>query len=211
MVNLMFQELFAIFLTFYILIDPLGVSMIYVSLTGHLDGPQKRKTAIKAPLIAFLVLSIFIFLGPAIIQALGIHPGSLYVAGGILLFLIAIDLLFGRFRRTKSTPQNESEETTDVSVFPLAMPLLSGPGAITAVLLFLSDPGRVWWHQVRLQIIIAGVLFTACCAMLASSIIARVLRKTGVMVIERIMGILLSGMSVQFVYLGLQRLGVPIG
>ena len=200
------SQLFPIFLTFFILIDPLGISMIFLSLSARYPEQQRRKIARKAPLIAFLVLSSFIYFGPALIQALGIEPGSLYIAGGILLFLIAIDLLFGSRRRTKTSDPKEDEET-DITVFPLALPLMSGPGAITAVLLFVSEPGQSLVSSLTLQAIIGLVLFLASITMTISSTLSRILGKTGVMVIERIMGILLSGMSVQFVVNGLSRLG----
>ena len=147
-------------------------------------------------------------MGPGIIEAIGIQPASLYIAGGILLFLIAVDLLFGKPRRTKASDPEEDEDENDPTVFPLALPLLSGPGAITAVLLFLSDYSGGFWFPLTLQLVVGLVLVMGTGTMLMSSYLAKFLRKTGVMVIERIMGILLSGMSVQFVLAGLEKLGV---
>jgi multiple antibiotic resistance protein len=184
--------------------------MVYLSLTSNYSTTKKRSIALKSPLIAFIVLSSFIYLGPGIIEALGIQPASLYIAGGILLFLIAVDLLFGKPRRTKASDPEEDEDENDPTVFPLALPLLSGPGAITAVLLFLSDHSGGFWFPLTLQLVVGLVLALGTGTMLISSYLAKVLRKTGVMVIERIMGILLSGMSVQFVLAGLEKLGMYI-
>lgn len=205
----MMQDAFPVFLTLFILIDPLGVSMIYLSLVSGagLDRSERRFVAVKAPVVAFGVLTLFIFFGRGLINSLGILPGSLYVAGGILLFSVAMDLLLGKPKRMKGEGNN-SGYGTDIAVFPLALPLLSGPGAITAILIFTSERAGDLAFSLSLAIMVAIILSLGVLAMLGSEYIRRVLRRTGVSVIERIMGILLAGMSVQFVYDGLHLLEV---
>lgn len=205
----MIQEAFPVFLTLFILIDPLGVSMVYLSLVAGagLDPSQRRMVATKAPVVAFAVLGLFIFFGRALINSLGILPGSLYVAGGILLFTVAMDLLFAKPKRMKGEDRDPGYGT-EIAVFPLALPLLSGPGAITAILIFTSERAGDMAFSVSLAVMVALILALAAGAMLGSEYIRRVLRRTGVSVIERIMGILLAGMSVQFVYDGLHLLKV---
>jgi len=205
----MLQEAFPVFLTLFILIDPLGVSMVYLSLVAGagLDRAERRFVAMKAPVVAFGVLALFIFFGRALINSLGILPGSLYVAGGILLFSVAMDLLLGKPKRMKGEG-SEGGYGTDIAVFPLALPLLSGPGAITAILIFTSERSGDLAFSLSLTVMVAIILTLGVLAMLGSEYIRRVLRRTGVSVIERIMGILLAGMSVQFVYDGLHLLDV---
>lgn len=207
----MIEEFLPVFLTMFILIDPLGVSMVYLSLVNgtHLNRQEERLVAFKAPTIAFFVLTMFIFFGRQLISALGIQPGSLYVAGGILLFFVAMDLLFGKAKRTTETRKDAGEyDGTEIAIFPLALPLLSGPGAITAILIFTSEHSGSLRFTLTLLAVVALVLFTAMITMLGGRFVRKILRRTGVTVIERIMGILLSGMSVQFVYNGIERLGL---
>jgi multiple antibiotic resistance protein len=206
----MLQDAFPVFLTLFILIDPLGVSMVYLSLVAGagLDRADRRFVAMKAPVVAFGVLALFIFFGRGLINSLGILPGSLYVAGGILLFSVAMDLLLGKPKRTKGEGNEGGGYGTDIAVFPLALPLLSGPGAITAILIFTSERASDLAFSLTLTVMVAIILALGALAMLGSEYIRRVLRRTGVSVIERIMGILLAGMSVQFVYDGLHLLEV---
>ncbi|WP_144083013.1 MarC family protein [Salinispira pacifica] len=169
--QLMINEFIPVFLTMFILIDPLGVSMVYLSLvnSAHLNKHEERVVAFKAPGIAFFVLTLFIFFGRQLISALGIQPGSLYVAGGILLFFVAMDLLFGKAKRTTKTNENAGEyDGTEIAIFPLALPLLSGPGAITAILIFTSEHSESLGFTFILLGIVALVLFTAMIAMLGA-------------------------------------------
>lgn len=207
------REIVTTFLAIFIVVDPFGIVPFFISLTAGFDGPRRRRTIAKASLTAFVVLLVFIFAGSAILRFLGIQPGSFYIAGGILLFLVSIDLLFGKPGRTKTAPQEPGaavppvEQRDDVSIFPLAVPMLAGPGTITTILLYVSA-GR---GAVEISVLTACVAVALACAALTMSLSAaflRVLGRTGVSVIERIMGILLAGLSVQFVYDGIVRLGL---
>jgi multiple antibiotic resistance protein len=209
------SEIVTTFLAIFIVVDPFGIVPFFISLTAGFDARRRRATIIKASLIAFVVLLVFILAGSAILRFLGIQPGSFYIAGGILLFLVSIDLLFGKPGRTKTQPQEPGQamplpaqvEREDVSVFPLAVPMLAGPGTITTILLYVSS-GR---GAVEISVLTACVAVALACAALTMSLSAaflRVLGRTGVSVIERIMGILLAGLSVQFVYDGIVRLGL---
>ena len=202
------------FIAIFIVVDPFGIVPFFISLTAGFDARRRRRTIVKASLIAFVVLALFIFAGSAILRFLGIQPGSFYIAGGILLFLVSIDLLFGKPGRTKTSSPDTGQaarlpeaERDDVSIFPLAVPMLAGPGTITTILLYVSA-GR---GAVEITVLTVCVAIALACAMLTMSLSAtflRVLGRTGVSVIERIMGILLSGLSVQFVYDGIVRLGL---
>jgi multiple antibiotic resistance protein len=206
------SEIVTTFLAIFIVVDPFGIVPFFISLTAGFDARRRRATILKAALVAFVVLLVFILAGSAILRFLGIQPGSFYIAGGILLFLVSIDLLFGRPGRTKtSTPEPGGAppgvERDDVSIFPLAVPMLAGPGTITTILLYVSA-GR---GAAEIGVLAACVAVALACAVLTMSLSAaflRVLGRTGVSVIERIMGIVLAGLSVQFVYDGIVRLGL---
>ena len=203
------REIVTVFLAVFIVVDPFGIVPIYLSLTAGFPAARLRVTILKSTITAFVVLCLFIFTGNAILRFLGIQVGSFFIAGGILMFIVSIDLLLGKPGRTKTS--EAAEEREDVSIFPLAIPMLAGPGAITSILLYASDeksPGYI-----RL-VLVGSALLALLCAALAmrlSSALIRVLGTTGVSVIERIMGIVLTGLSVQFVYDGLQKLGILAG
>jgi multiple antibiotic resistance protein len=200
--------IFTIFLAVFIVVDPFGIVPVFISLTSGFSMRRRRATVLKATIVAFIVLCIFIFTGSAILRFLGIQPGSFFIAGGILMFIISIDLLLGRQGRTKTSGNEGAEEREDVSIFPLAIPMLAGPGAITTVLLYVSEDTVPGFILPALVGSVALALAFAALTMLLSSFFLRVLGKTGVSVIERIMGIVLTGLSVQFVYDGLLKLGV---
>jgi len=202
------SQVVTIFLAVFIVVDPFGVVPVFIALTADFPARKKRLTIRRAVVVAFAVLCVFIFTGNAILRFLGIQPGSFFIAGGILMFIVSIDLLLGKPGRTKTSGEEHGEEREDVSIFPLAIPMLAGPGTITTILLYVSEdksPGfilPVLVGSVVLALVIAGV------TMRLSSFFLRVLGRTGVSVIERIMGIILTGLSVQFVYDGLLKLGV---
>ncbi len=201
------SEIVTTFIAIFIVVDPFGIVPFFISLTTGFDARRRRRTILKAGAIAFVVLLLFILAGNAILRFLGIQPGSFYIAGGILLFLVSIDLLFAKPGRTKTSPQEAEMERDDVSIFPLAVPMLAGPGTITTILLYVSS-GR---GAAEISILTACVAVAIACAALTMSLstaFLRVLGRTGVSVIERIMGILLAGLSVQFVYDGIVLLGL---
>jgi multiple antibiotic resistance protein len=203
------SSIVTIFLTIFIVVDPFGIVPVFISLAGDLPQQRRQRTVVKAVVVAFVVLCVFIFTGNAILRFLGIQPGSFFIAGGILMFIVSIDLLLGKPGRMKTTGDERGEERDDVSIFPLAIPMLAGPGAITTVLLFAGEDRLP--AAVMLPVLTGAVALSLLCAgltMLLSTYLLRVLGKTGVSVIERIMGIILTGLSVQFVYDGLLKLGV---
>ncbi len=202
------SQIVTIFLAVFIVVDPFGIVPVFISLAGGLPRARQRSTILKAIIVAFVVLCVFIFTGAVILRFLGIQPGSFFIAGGILMFIVSIDLLLGKPGRTKTSAPEHDEEREDVSIFPLAIPMLAGPGAITTVLLYVSEDSLPAFIPFVLVGSVALALGIAGLTMAASSFFLRVLGRTGVSVIERIMGIVLTGLSVQFVYDGLLKLGV---
>jgi multiple antibiotic resistance protein len=205
----MIQELIPIFITLFIVIDPLGIIPVYLSLSHTLTGPEKKRAILKSILTAFTVFTLFILIGRQILAFLGIQPGSFFIAGGILLFLISLDMLFGTPRRTKTS--GHEEERTDIAVFPLGIPLIAGPGTITTIMLYASQATDTLYITASLFAVIILVLLLTAITMFLSSFFLKILTRTGVTVIERIMGIILSGLSIQFIYNGLLMLGLING
>ncbi len=201
------SEIVTTLLAVFIVVDPLGLIPVFISLTADFDERRRRSTIVTAVLTAFAVLCVFIFGGAALLRFLGIQTGSFSIAGGILLFIVSIDLLFGRQGRTK-TPAEEEPDRSDVAIFPLGVPMLAGPGTITTILLYVSRSRTPLSGVPVLLVAVAVSLGIAALAMYLSSGFLRVLGRTGVSVIERIMGIVLAALSVQFVHDGMVALGV---
>lgn len=211
----MFLSFLPILFTMFVVVDPFGLVPMYIGLTARLNPAEKDRTIRKAVFTAFLVLSLFIVGGKWVLGALGVQPGSFFIAGGMMLFIVSLEMLFGRPTRSKVSdqehPEDEGGDGTPVAVFPLAIPMLAGPGAITTILLYTSADAPILSTIAMLFVSVALTLLVAAIAMKASSLVLRTLGRTGVSVIERIMGLLLSGLAVQFVYDGLTKLGIIAG
>jgi len=211
MITLFIQILFTIF----VVVDPFGIVPLYIGLTARLTAEEKKRTIKRALITALLILSLFIIAGKWVLLILNVHPGSFFIAGGIMLFIVSLEMLFGQANRSKvssnETPREEDEdERTSVAIFPLAIPMLAGPGAITTILLFTSSQHPLYIIMPMLFIAVLFTLLVTGVSMGASELILKALGRTGVSVIERIMVLLLSGMSVQFVYDRLVKLGIII-
>jgi multiple antibiotic resistance protein len=203
----MVAQVFTVFLTVLILIDPLGLTPIFIALTRGMSRRERRRVMMKSVTAAFFVLSFFIFAGESILDFLGILPGSFFVAGGILFFIISLDLLLGHRQRTK-TSRREMEHHEDCSVFPLAVPILAGPGTITTIIIYSVEAVNSTFVTIVLFGSVAVSLLLCFILMAASTFILRILRETGVSVIQRLMGLILSGLAIQFIYDGLVKLNV---
>jgi len=201
----------------FIVVDPIGLVPLYIGLTSRIPPDQKRGIIRKALLVSFLVLLGFVFFGKHLLALLHIESGSFYIAGGIMLFIIAFEMLFGRPLHSKISEKEHSDPASDntasIAIFPLAIPMLAGPGALTAIILYSSGyynmDAELGTSEISLMLVVSVFLVLAITGLVlrASDIILKILRETGVSVMERIMGLILAGMSVQFVYDGIVRLG----
>jgi multiple antibiotic resistance protein len=201
----MVEFVLKVFITFITVVDPVGlVPLIVGMLGGH--SPQQRTAIItKATFIAALVIAVFGAFGRIIFDSLGISMYAFNIAGGALLFLVAIDMLFGRPSGARETPTEEMEAHTreDISVFPLAIPLIAGPGTIASVILLVSSAGGDALRLGLVGIAAATTLALAWAAMRLSMIIVRGIGTTGIMVLSRILGMLLAALAVQFMLNGI--------
>jgi multiple antibiotic resistance protein len=190
--------------TMFVVIDPIGIAPLFLALTTGMTPAQRRHIAIHAVTVAGLVLVLFAFFGEAVLGFIGISMPAFRIAGGILLFLTALDMLFER--RTKRREDQTSDDGHDPSVFPLAIPLIAGPGSIaTMILLVGQKPGAEGFALVVGVMI--SVVALAFLLFLVSGILARLLGKTGINVVTRLFGMLLAALAVQFVLDGLREFG----
>lgn len=198
------------FTTFFVTVGPIDVAIVFAALsTGH--TPQQRfRIAVRATLVAGVILFVFALIGQALLGWLGISLSALRAAGGILLLLIAIDMVFARKSGGVSATASETAEAaerSDISVFPLATPLIAGPGAIGAAILLMSG-SHDWLHQATVLAMLAVVILLTLLCLLIASRIQRVFGITGAQVLTRIMGVLLSALAVQFIFDGISGSGL---
>ena len=187
--------------TLLVTIDPLGLAPIFVVLTTGMAGSVRRQTAFHASTVAAGVLVGFALVGEPLIGFLGISLAAFRISGGLLLFAIAFEMIFGlRMERKVNTAQHvaEREETNHVAVFPLAIPLISGPGAISATILLASRAPSPW-ETAMLLVIILLVVGACLVIFLVANRAERLLGATGRIVVGRLLGLLLAALSVQFV------------
>lgn len=201
------SSVISIFFTVFILVDPLGLIPVFVTFLSKYNPVERKNVILKTILVATGISLFFIFFGKYILQYLGVSPGAFLIAGGILLFLISIDLILARPTRTKLPPDGSEMEKEDVFVFPLAFPMIAGPGTIAALTMFSSQSKETCMLFV-ISCISILVLMITMIVMFMSSFFERLLRKTGISVIERIMGLVLSSLAVQFILNGLHQAGV---
>ncbi len=193
------------FTTLFVVIDPFGTTPIFVALTQDMDAKTRRKTAFRSCLTAVFILIAFAAFGEALLGFVGISMAAFRVAGGALLFLTALDMLFDR-RTKRREDRAEEEEHPDPSVFPLAIPLIAGPGSIATIILLAGQhPGVL--GIVEACIVMLAVMSVVLIFFLAGGLIGRILGKTGLNVLTRLLGMLLAALSVQFILDGLKAFG----
>ena len=194
------------FVVLFVVIDPIGVALIFYTLTHNADVQQQRRTALRGVTLATVILLVFFLIGDVLLRQLGISIPAMRIAGGALLFLLAIDMILARqsgLRSTTRREQHEAELKEDVSVFPLAFPLIAGPGALTTVLLMASSsPSAIVF--VGMIVVLLVVLATTLLSLLFASNMMRILGETGTNVISRLLGLILAALAVQYVIDGIK-------
>jgi len=193
------------FVTLFVVIDPLGLAPLFVALTQGMKPEQRRAIGLRACGVAIVVLAVFTLFGEAVLGFVGISMPAFRVAGGILLFLTALDMLFER-RTQRRKGQADEEEHRDPSVFPLAIPLIAGPGSIASVILISGQRPGIEGVMAAFGVTIA-VMALVMTLFMASGLMERALGRTGINVVTRLLGMLLAALSVQFVLDGLRAFG----
>lgn len=198
-------------IAFLVTIDPVGLGPMFAGLTRTASRARKRRMAIKGTLIGAGILFFFALAGETLMGALGISFAALRIGGGILLLLLAIDMIFARPSGLRSMTEPETEEAghkDDISVFPVAIPLIAGPGAITTAMLFMGQARGELAIQAAVLGVLALVLAATLTVLLFAVEITRVLGITGINVLNRLLGILLTALACQFVLDGLAASGL---
>ncbi|SDZ13068.1 multiple antibiotic resistance protein [Jannaschia faecimaris] len=197
-------EAITAFTALFVVIDPIGLAPIFIAMTAGMTAKARRAIAIRACLIATGILVVFAMLGESVLTFLGISMPAFRIAGGLLLFLTALEMLFEK-RQPKREGRAE-EHTADPSVFPLALPLIAGPGAIATMILLTDDASAIGSAQ-AIGVMLAVITVVFAFFQLASPM-ERLLGHTGINVATRLLGMLLAALSVQFVLDGLRDLPV---
>ncbi len=197
------------FVVFLVVVDPIGLTAIYLALTEGAGAAYRRRMATRGVLLAGVILILFALVGPWLLHALGITLPAFRIAGGLLLFLLAIDMVFARHSGLRSPTGGEADEArarADISVFPLAFPLIAGPGALTSVLLLAdSDAGHPWTFAAALGLLVLVLLLCYVLLRTAGAVMGA-LGLTGVNVVDRLFGVLLAALAVQYVVDGVVAL-----
>lgn len=194
------------FVTLFVIIDPVGLTPVFTALTQGQSRERRRALALRSSLIALALLTLFAFLGEAVMGFVGITMPAFRIAGGVLLFLTALEMLFERRSKRRSDQSENPQDQPDPSVFPLAMPLIAGPGAIATVILLAGQrPGAL--GALIVAGIVAAVLLLVFGFFLTSTYLERILGRTGINVVTRVMGMLLAALAVQFILDGLKDFG----
>ncbi|HHM06130.1 MAG TPA: MarC family protein [Gammaproteobacteria bacterium] len=204
------EGLFNTFVVLFIVIDPVGLAPIFAALTAGMMPAARRRTALRGTALATVILLAFLFSGDALFQVLGISLEAFRIAGGALLFLLAIDMVFARQSGLRSTTEGEQREAAhkqDLSVFPLAFPLIAGPGALTTVLLMAANAGDAWAFASGLAVLLV-VLGLALASLLVAARLQGWLGETGANVISRLLGLILAALAVQYMLDGLKAVFV---
>jgi len=199
--------------TFFATIAPIDAATVFAALTATGTQEHKRSMAIRATLIAAIILIVFALIGEFILASLGISMAALRSAGGILLLLMGIDMVFARSSGGTSTTDEEEREAIskqDISIFPIATPLIAGPGAMGAAILLMANTEGDLTRQVVVVTSLIVVLVITGIALLLATKIHQILGVTGMYVISRIMGVLLSALAVQFIFDGIKQSGIML-
>lgn len=201
------SELFvSALVTFLVVIDPPGCAPIFAGLTKDATAAHRRAMAIRATAVAAGILLFFGLLGEDLLRALGISLSAFRVAGGIMLFLIAIDMVFERRteRRENRAEEVSADNVEDISVFPMAIPMIAGPGSIASVMLLMARSDGLAESLVVLGALLVTLLLTLV-ALLAAGTLMRLLGHRIEAMITRILGVILAALAAQFVLDGIER------
>lgn len=194
------------FLTLLVVVDPIGLIPLFLAVVGGKSGSEQRQIALRAVLVAGAIVLVFALVGSPLLGYLGISLEALRVAGGILLFRIALDMITARFERETPDEQAESQTRSQVWVFPLAIPLIAGPGTLASILILVGQTPSQPQGLVIVLLAAALVLCITYAFLRAAIRLRHSLGKTGINVVTRVLGVLLAALAVQYVADGVRGL-----
>ena len=201
------EQLIKIFILLFVVIEPLSLVPLFGALTQGGSSKYRRRMAVKAVLLSAIILFVFAFIGDYFLQALGISFDAFKIGGGLLLFMVAIDMVFARqsgLRTTTVREQDEARYKQDISVFPLAFPLIAGPGALATILLLLGEVRHDPVLFFGFLGVLALVLLLTLIGLLTTPWLMKLMGVTGANVISRLLGVVLVALAVQYVVQGIK-------
>jgi multiple antibiotic resistance protein len=200
------EKLVKFFVVFFVVVDPISLIPLFAGLTQGASSRYKKKMAGKSTVIALGICLMFALVGAKFLQIMGISLNSFRIAGGTLLFLIALDMVSARTSGTRSTTseQEEAKKRDDISVFPLAFPFIAGPGALATILLTAGEIDAQPLQFAGFVCVVALVLSVCWILMLATPRLIKVLGVTGANVVSRLSGVILAALAVQFIIDGIR-------
>lgn len=196
--DVLFEHALTVFMAFFAIMNPIANTTVFAGLTGSMDKSQQTKVAVKSLVITFIIIVLFAILGKSIFHLFGISLSALRITGGILVFLVGYHMLQGKNSKLHTAEENND---SDVAVSPLAVPLLAGPGTIATAMNFSASGG---WGEIGVTIIAFAVLcfITFICFIFSSTIISKI-GESGLAIITRLMGLILSVIGVQMIIVGI--------
>lgn len=194
--------------TLFVVMDPIGLVPMFIALTAGQSAPQRRQIALRACVLAAGILLAFGVLGEALLGFVGISMPAFRIAGGILLFLTALDMLFDRRSQRRQNQTTAADPGHDPSIFPLATPLIAGPGAIASMILLIGQGGNDWAAVALVAAVMLMIIALTFALFNAAPVFERALGRVGTLVVTRLLGMLLAALAVQFVLDGLRGAGV---
>jgi multiple antibiotic resistance protein len=201
------------FLALFAVIDPIGLAPLFITIAGHHSLEEQSRIAGRSVLVAASILLGFILGGNFLLRYLNISIEAFQVAGGVLLFKLAVDMVFNAPEPQTEAEEKEAEKQGDVSVFPLAIPLIAGPGTLASIIILDNEAAAYYFGQVMILAGALVVLLIAYVLMCLSGRLAQLLGQTGINVVTRVLGVLLSAMAVQYIANGAVVLlkNAPVG
>ncbi len=202
----MYEIFVSAFIALFVIIDPIGIAPVFAGLTQGAPARFQRLMAIKGVFIGTLILVFFAFVGKPFLGALGISIDALRVAGGLMLFIIALEMVFEkRTNRKREAAEKMDDFFEDVSVFPVALPLLAGPGAITTIMLAVADAGSNTTAQLAVTAALLVVMAISLIVFLAAGPVMKLLGPTVNAVLTRLLGVILAALATQFILDGFKN------
>ncbi len=195
-------DLVSTFIVFFAVIDPIGTIPVFIAVTRGHDAREKRKIALMATLVSAGVLVFFVVAGELILNAMSIPLSAFQIAGGIILFLFALSMIFGESKPDEET--RLAENRRDAAIFPLAVPSIASPGAMLAAVLLTENAKFNLWEQVQTGVVLLSVLLLTLILMLAAGAIHRLVGNAGASVISRVMGLILASVATTNVLVGVR-------
>ncbi|WP_340110264.1 MarC family protein [Pikeienuella sp. HZG-20] len=191
------------FTTLFVMIDPIGVAPLFAALTQGAKLRARAVIAARGVLIAGALLLLFGLAGDAALRGIGVSVSAFRIAGGLMLFLLAVDMLFEKRSERRKERADAESDADDPSVFPLATPMIAGPGSLTAMILLTAERESDLGETFAVYAALFAVLLTTFLFLLATDLIERILGATGIKVLTRLFGMLLGALAVQFVMDGI--------